>query len=104
MSNTMHELSHGSESSKKRFEPVVIPAIAVIIFLGVKAPQYVLWSLSLLLMLYYGLPKNEPKTENKRKIKQINSNPMPTITPTYNLTREEVIVMLKNSQKEKRGR
>jgi hypothetical protein len=51
MQNPLHELPHGSKSSKKRSIPRIIYILAVIIF-GVVAPFSLIISLSLILFGY----------------------------------------------------
>jgi hypothetical protein len=45
------------------------------------------------LFLYYGSPKNERRTD---------SEPKTELIPTYNLTTEEIICMLRNAEVRKR--
>jgi hypothetical protein len=89
MQSAMHELSHGSNSSKKRFGIKEAAAIVLLYAITINSPVYVPMIISLGLFLYYSFPKNEPKTENKLKM---------TYTPEYRLTQLDAICMIRNAK------
>jgi hypothetical protein len=90
----MYELSHGSQSSKKRFGLKEFALVALLYAITINSPVYVPMIVTLGLFLYYGVPKNERRTD---------SEPKTELVPTYNLTTEEIICMLRNAQKNKSG-
>lgn len=94
VSHTMYELSHGSNTQKARFKPLYIPIVISLYLITANSPVYVPLIISLALMLYYGIPKNEPKQVIEPKTEYI---------PTYSLNKIDAIAMLRNAQRNKRG-
>lgn len=90
----MYELSHGDKPSERRFKLIHLPIVAMLYMIASNSPTYVPMIITLGLFLYYGVPKNERRTENESKTELI---------PTYNLTTEEIICMLRNAQSKKGG-
>ena len=85
----MHELSHGSNTPKKRFGIKKAVIVAILYAITINSPVYVPMIISLGLFLYYGVPKNEPKTETTPKM---------VYTPEYHLTRLDAICMIRNAK------
>ena len=74
MQNTMHELPHGSNTHKtKSFNIKHIPVAIGLMGISLTAPVYVTWIMTVLLGIYFYIPRNsaqkvnEPKTETMRK-------------------------------------
>lgn len=97
MSGTMHELSHGSNTSKTRFNPVYIPFLALDYLIIKLIPQLPLATrVCFVTLLFYMVAKAiEPKTGIESK---------PEIIPTYSLNRTNLLCMLRNAETSKRGR
>ena len=91
----MYELSHGSQPSKRGSNSVLFAAIGLVITFCYSAPVYVRILATLGLILYYGIPKNEPKQ---------NIEPKLILEPQYRLTQLDAIALLRNAQVEKRGK
>lgn len=95
MSNTVHELSHGSNTQKARpeFIPIVLFAISSFIFFSGKHQYGVaLWFIGMFISLLIHFrnepkPGNEPKTDRPKQI-----------TAVYMLDRAQLLCMLHNSQ------
>ena len=86
----MHELSYGSNTSKKRFGIKEAIIIMFLYAITINSPTYVPIIISLGLFLYYQVPRNiEPKTEKKPQI---------IYTPQYNLRETDIICMLRNAE------
>ena len=95
MQNTMHELSYGSNTHKKRFGLKEAVVSALIIGISLTSPLYIRLIVTLGLILHYGFPKIEPKQ---------NIEPRTEYKPTYSLYAPEIISMLRNAEVAKRGK
>ena len=91
MQSTMHELPHGSNSHKSRREYLKwVPLVIGFIFIQNKTISYLMWAITFAIAFYSVTNSNEPKPETSYKI-----------VPKYHLNRSQLLVMLRNSQKEK---
>lgn len=89
--SAMHELSHGSDSHKKRIEYFKwLPLVIGFIFIQNQTVSYLMWAITFAIAFYDVTHSNEPKTETSYKI-----------VPKYHLNRAQLLVMLRNSQREK---
>jgi len=93
MQSAMHELSHGSNSSKKRLgiAPLLL-IIPIFSFLPLKAAEMISGITFLVYYLFnYKVENNEPKTENKNNILLNFDMPRRDIA-----RRDQILVNLKN--------
>lgn len=96
----MHELSHGSKSSKNGLDFIAVSIFTlcgVFYMFHLDIAAISTWIVGMWIAFYNHLknPKIEPKLNNERQMKQI---------PTYNLSQAQLICMLRNAQVEKRGK
>ena len=88
--NSVHELSHGSNPPKTRFNFLSwIPLAVSFMFFNNQAVCFSMWTISFAIALYTHAKNSEPKTETTTKI-----------TATYNLNRVQLLCILRNAQKE----
>ena len=97
----MHELSHGSDSSKTRFKPIYLALIVLdILFVKYLPKVPISLRISMIFILFlFGFWISERQSENERE-----KDTQKAITPTYSLTRTDLLCMLRNAQVQKRGK
>ena len=96
----MHELSHGSNSSKNRLEFISVSIFtlsAILYMFNLHIPAVSVWIIGMWLAFYTQIkyPKIEPKKENEREM---------IVKPQYNISEAQLICMLRNAQVAKRGK
>lgn len=98
MSNTVHELSHGSNTSKTRFKFVFLVPFVVSAF-NMDNPKVTIsmWLLSAFIGFYFYINSNESKPGNEPK-----TGTPSIINAVYMLDRAQLLCMLRNAEMEKR--
>ena len=98
VSNTVHELSHGSNAHKARFKFVFLIPFVVCAF-NMDNPKVTIpmWLLSAFIGFYFNSNSNERKPGNEPK-----TGTPSRINAVYMLDRAQLLCMLRNAEVEKR--
>ena len=98
MSNTVHELSHGSNTPKTRFKFIyLIPFVICAFNMNNLKVAISMWLLSAFIGFYFHINSNESKPGNEPK-----TGTPSIINAVYMLDRAQLLCMLRNAEMEKK--